>query len=107
EVLQAVLKPQTPKVSFDEIVTAVCSRFSVRPIDLRSKRRSRNVVLPRQLAMYLCRRLMSVSLPHIGELFVSDHCAVIYATTVTERRIKEAAAFRANVERLERSIREH
>src|SRR5262249_55651367 len=56
EVLQAVLKPQTPRVSFDEIVTAVCSRFSVRPIDLRSKRRSKNVVMPRQLAMYLCRR---------------------------------------------------
>src|SRR5439155_1059748 len=86
EVLQAVLKPQTPKVSFDEIVTAVCSRFSVWPIDLRSKRRSRNVVLPRQLAMYLCRRLMSVSFPHIGELFGRDHSTVIHATTVTERR---------------------
>ncbi len=107
EVLQAVLKPQTPKVSFDEIVTAVCSRFSVRPIDLRSKRRSKNVVLPRQLAMYLCRRLMSVSFPHIGELFGRDHSTVMHATTVTERRIKEDAAFQATVERLERSIREH
>src|SRR5881628_1715134 len=64
EVLQAVLKPQTPKVSFDEIVTAVCSRFSVRPIDLRSKRRSKNVSVPRQLAMYLCRRILSLSFPH-------------------------------------------
>jgi chromosomal replication initiator protein len=107
EVLQAVLKPQTPKVSFDEIVTAVCSRFSVRPVDLRSKRRSKNVVMPRQLAMYLCRRLMNVSFPHIGELFARDHSTVIHATTVTERRIKEDAAFQATVERLERSLREH
>jgi len=107
EVLQAVLKPQVPRVSFDEILTAVCGHFSVRPIDLRSKRRSKNVVVPRQLAMYLCRRLMSVSFPHIGELFGRDHSTVIHATAVTERRIKEDAAFQATVERLERSIREH
>jgi len=107
QVLQAVLKPQVPRVSFDEILTAVCGHFSVRPIDLRSKRRSKNVVVPRQLAMYLCRRLMSVSFPHIGELFGRDHSTVIHATTVTERRIKEDAAFQATVERLERSIREH
>jgi chromosomal replication initiator protein len=107
EVLQAVLKPQTPRVSFDEIVTAVCSRFSVRPIDLRSKRRSKNVVMPRQLAMYLCRRLMTVSFPHIGELFGRDHSTVIHAIRVTDRRIKEDPAFQATVERLERSIREH
>jgi len=85
----------------------VCGHFSVRPIDLRSKRRSKNVVVPRQLAMYLCRRLMSASFPHIGELFERDHSTVIHANAVTERRIKEDAAFQATVERLERSIREH
>ena len=107
EVLQTVLKPQVPSVAFDDIVAAVCSHFSLRPGDLRSKRRSKNVVVPRQLAMFLCRRLMSASFPHIGELFGRDHSTVIYATTVTERRIKDDAAFQATVERLERSIREH
>src|SRR2546426_2749493 len=106
EVLQTVLKPRVPRVSFDAIVDAVCTHFSLRPIDLRSKRRSRNVVVPRQLAMYLCRRLMSASFPHIGELFGRDHSTVIHATAVTERRIKEDAAFQAPLERLERSIRE-
>ena len=107
QVLQAALKAQVPSVSFDAIVNAVCTHFSLRPIDLRSRRRSRNVVVPRQLAMYLCRRLMSASFPHIGELFGRDHSTVIHATTVTERRIKEDAAFQATLERLERSIREH
>ena len=65
------------------------------------------MVVPRQLAMFLCRRLMSASFPHIGELFGRDHSTVIYATTVTGRRIKDDAAFQATVERLERSIREH
>src|SRR3989454_7349804 len=107
EVLQTVLKPKAPSVSFDDIVTAVCSHFSLRPIDLRSRRRSKNVVVPRQLAMYLCRRLMGASFPHIGELFARDHSTVIHATAVTERRIKEDAAFQATAERLQQNIREH
>ena len=105
EILQMVLKPAQPTVSFDDITRAVCDHFSLRPADLRSKRRSRNVALPRQVAMYLCRRLLSASFPHIGELFERDHSTVIHATTVTERRIKEDAAFQATVERLERTIR--
>ena len=105
EVLQTVLREQRPTVSFEDIATAVCNHFSLRPTDLRSKRRSRNVAVPRQLAMYLCRRLMSASFPHIGDLFGRDHSTVIHATAVTERRIKEDTAFQAVAERLERTIR--
>ena len=105
DVLQTVLREQRPTVSFDDIATAVCDHFSLRPTDLRSKRRSRNVAVPRQLAMYLCRRLLNASFPHIGDLFGRDHSTVIHATTVTERRIKEDTAFQAMAERLERTIR--
>jgi chromosomal replication initiator protein len=105
EVLQTVLREQRPNISFDDIATAVCDHFSLRPTDLRSKRRSRNVAVPRQLAMYLCRRLLNASFPHIGDLFGRDHSTVIHATAVTERRIKEDAAFQAMAERLERTIR--
>ena len=105
DILQMVLKPAQPTVSFDDITRAVRDHFSLRPADLRSKRRSRNVALPRQVAMYLCRRLLSASFPHIGELFGRDHSTVIHATTVTERRIKEDAAFQATIERLERTLR--
>jgi chromosomal replication initiator protein len=105
EVLQRTLKSAEPSVTFDSIAGTVCDHFSLRPTDLRSKRRTRNVVVPRQLAMYLCRRLMHASFPHIGELFGRDHSTVIHAASVTERRIKEDAAFQATVERLERAIR--
>ena len=105
EVLQNVLRPQKRAITFEEITTAVCDHFSLRPQDLRSKRRSKNVAMPRQLAMYLCRRLLGASFPHIGEVFGRDHSTVIHATTVTERRIKEDPAFQATVERLERTVR--
>jgi chromosomal replication initiator protein len=105
EVLQTVLKPRQPAIIFDDIARAVCDHFSLRPTDLRSKRRSKNVAVPRQLAMYLCRKLLGASFPHIGELFGRDHSTVIHANAVTERRIKDDAAFQATAERLERTIR--
>jgi chromosomal replication initiator protein len=104
DILQS-LKPRQPDVSYDEIANAICNHFSLRPADLRSKRRSKNVAVPRQLAMYLCRKLMGASYPHIGELFERDHSTVIHAHDVTTRRIKEDAAFQATVERLTRTIR--
>ena len=61
--------------------------------------------MPRQLAMYLCRRLLGASFPQVGLAFHRDHSTVIHAVTVTERRLKEDAALRATVERLERSLR--
>src|SRR5262245_55385084 len=53
DVLERVIKPREPRVTFDLIAGAVCEQFSLRPTDLRSKRRSKNVAVPRQLAIYL------------------------------------------------------
>jgi len=93
------------KVSFDSISEAVCEEFAVRPHDLRSRRRTQRVAVPRQLAMYLCRRLTRASYPRIGELFGRDHSTVMHATDATERRCKTDAAFHATVAELERRIR--
>jgi chromosomal replication initiator protein len=105
EVLQKVLRPAVPSVTFDDIAHAVCTHFSLRPADLRSKRRSRSVALPRQIAMYLCRRHLKASYPHIAELFGRDHSTVIHAHRVTEQRLKDDPALQATLERLERTLR--
>jgi chromosomal replication initiator protein len=105
EALQDILKPARPGITSEAIVGVVCSHFSLRPTDLRSKRRSRNVAVPRQLAMYLCRRLLNASFPHVGELFDRDHSTAIHATAVTARRIKDDPGFQATVERIERTLR--
>ena len=79
--------------------------FFVADRTLRSKKRTRNVALPRQVAMYLCRRYTEASFPVIGDRFGGrDHSTVIHANHVVERRLEEDAAFRASVERLERLL---
>ena len=106
EVLQSVLRERVDRaITIESIQKAVCEFFRIRPNDLRSKRRTRTVALPRQVAMYLCRRYTNASFPVIGDRFGGrDHSTVIHAAQVIERRLRDDPAFRATVERLERLL---
>jgi chromosomal replication initiator protein len=104
DVLRTSVKAVRSQVTFDAIVAAVCDRYSLKPADLRSRRRSNHVARPRQVAMYLCRRLLNASLPHIGELFARDHTTVLHAVTTTERRLKEDVALQALVTGIEHDL---
>ena len=107
EVVEEVLETvhRSAEVSFDSISRAVCEQFAIRMSELRSRRRTQNVAVPRQLAMYLCRRLTRASYPQIGELFGRDHSTVMHAADATERRRQTDAAFHLTVAALERRIR--
>ena len=82
EVLRGVQK----RVTIDEIQKLVSAHFELKPLDLVSARRARAVARPRQIAMYLAKRLTTRSLPEIGRKFGGrDHSTVIHAV----RRIEE------------------
>ncbi|MBA3879361.1 MAG: chromosomal replication initiator protein DnaA [Sphingobium sp.] len=82
ELLRGVQK----RVTIDEIQRAVSTYFDLKPIELISARRARVVARPRQIAMYLAKRLTTRSLPEIGRKFGGrDHSTVIHAV----RRIEE------------------
>ena len=67
-------------VTIDVIQDVVAGYFNLRIEDLKSQRRTRNVAYPRQIAMYLSRKLTDMSLPKIGEEFGGrDHTTVIHA----------------------------
>jgi len=106
EVLQNVLRDRSERtITIESIQKAVCDFFRLRPADLRSKKRTRTIALPRQVAMYLCRRYTNASFPVIGDRFGGrDHSTVIHAAQVIERRLREDPTFRATVERLERLL---
>jgi chromosomal replication initiator protein len=106
DVLQSVLRDRTDRaITIESIQKAVCDFFRIRPNDLRSKRRTRTIALPRQVAMYLCRRYTNASFPVIGDRFGGrDHSTVIHAAQVIERRLREDPGFRATVERIERVL---
>jgi chromosomal replication initiator protein len=105
EVLQSILRDKSTTITVESIQKAVCEFFNIRPADLRSKRRTRTIAIPRQVAMYLCRRYTNASFPTIGDHFGGrDHSTVIHAAQVVDQRIKDDPTFRAAIERLERVL---
>jgi chromosomal replication initiator protein len=84
--LGEVLRATQRRITIDEIQRAVSTHFEVKQIDLISERRAVAIARPRQIAMYLAKRLTTRSLPEIGRKFGNrDHSTVIHAV----RRIEE------------------
>ncbi len=85
-VLKDILRIKDKEISIEEIQKIVADFFGLKPQELKSKKRSKQISLARQIAMYLSRKLTKLSYPHIGEKFgKKDHSTVIYA----ENQIKE------------------
>lgn len=91
--------------SIDHVKRATMAVFEITKTDLESARRSRSVAYPRQIAMFLCRKLTTRSLPQIGKFFGNrDHTTVLYAVRKLEDLVKTDATLRQDVERVERAI---
>lgn len=80
-VLKDILPQKKPRqINIQFIHQVVAEYFNLRPDDLKSKKRTRNVAFPRQIAMYLTREMTDLSLPKIGEYFGGrDHTTVLHA----------------------------
>ena len=79
-VLRDLIGTKKKIVSMDDIQETVGARFHVKIADLKSRRRSKTLVHPRQIAMYLCRELTDSSYPEIGRQFGGkDHTTIIHA----------------------------
>ena len=85
EALRDLLALQDKLVTIDNIQRTVAEYFKIRVADLLSKRRSRSIARPRQIAMALAKELTSHSLPEIGDAFGGrDHTTVLHGC----RRVK-------------------
>lgn len=80
------------------IVQTVCTYYHIRIRDMMARRRPRNIVVPRQIAMYLARELTAQSLPEIGRRFDKrDHTTVLHAINKIEKLRKTDAGLDAQI----------
>jgi chromosomal replication initiator protein len=95
------------RVVTNELVQKVVAEsYGIRPADLKSKRRTKAIVLPRQVAMYLCRTLVGSSLPETGAFFGGkDHSTVIHACKVIEEKKEKDPDLRARIDMLTRQLK--
>jgi chromosomal replication initiator protein len=75
--LKQFIDMQVRKITIEAIQRAVAEQFGMRVSDLKQKNNSRNVVVPRQIAMYLAKQMTEASLPEIGRQFGNKHHATV------------------------------
>ena len=104
-ILKDLLNLTENKVDIDTIQTIVCKFYKISKNEMLSPRRSRYLVRPRQIAIYLAKMLTSKSLPEIGRSFSNrDHTTVIHSVKTIERLRKEDSELNINIDSLKNKI---
>ncbi|MGB0722341.1 MAG: chromosomal replication initiator protein DnaA [Gammaproteobacteria bacterium] len=105
EALRDVLAIQDKLVTLENIQRTVAEYFKIRVSDLHSKRRSRSVTRPRQLAMALAKELTRHSLPEIGDAFGGrDHTTVLHAVRKVRELREDDMSFKEDYANLLRTL---
>lgn len=106
EALKDIIASTKPKqVNADLIKSIVAQFYNLKVDDFESKRRTRSISFPRQVAMYLCRELTDMSLPKIGEEFGGrDHTTVIHAYDKITKDKASDNQFKIQLEKLTKEI---
>lgn len=106
EALKDIISGNSPKKITVPIIKEVISDyFNIKIEDFNSKKRTRAIAFPRQIAMYLCRELTDLSLPKVGEEFGGrDHSTVIHACDKISNDIKKDLNLRNTIEKLKKQI---
>ena len=92
-------------VTVEEIIKVVTGHYNVRVSDLQSRKRTRSIVLPRQVCMYLARALTSLSLEEIGGYFGGrDHSTVLHAEDKIRKESLTDAALARTLQELQHTI---
>ncbi|MDC3207862.1 chromosomal replication initiator protein DnaA [Candidatus Pelagibacter sp.] len=104
-VLKDLLNLSENKVTIDLIQTLVCKYFKISKNEMLSSRRSRYLVRPRQIAIYLTKILTSKSLPEIGREFSNrDHTTIIHSVKTIEKLKENDSSMVDNINKLKNQI---
>lgn len=97
KILADILAVNSKPLSIDDIKKVVAEKWGVSVSDIDSERKQKEIVIPRQVAMYIAKSLTSKSLPEIGKTFGGrDHATVIYAV----KKVKELMSANPKMELL-------
>jgi len=102
DVIRNLLKNEARReITIDEIIKVVAKHFNFKVGDIRSRKKNKNLVLSRQIAMYLSRKLTNNSFPDIGEKIGGrDHSTVIYSNNKIKNLMEKDSKIKKVVEEL-------
>ena len=96
-----ITSSKTEEITVNRIKEKVSNVFNIKMEDFNSKKRTRSIAYPRQIAMYISRELTDLSLPKIGEEFGGrDHTTVIHAHDKISKDIQENEDVKAKIDKI-------
>lgn len=105
EILSPVIKKKTVVVSWQKVCDVVAGYYDLRTADILGKSRQRQVVFARQVAMTMCRSMLTMSLPEIGRVFGGrDHSTVLSSLRKIEDHKRVDVSLQSILQRLENKI---
>ena len=101
KILKDILIENSKEITIEKIQKNVADHFQIKTTELKSSKRLKNIVFPRQVAMYICRNVTSLSYPEIGAKFGGkDHSTIIHAIKKIEKKMKDDLQTKMVIEKL-------
>jgi chromosomal replication initiator protein len=105
EVMKDIIVEKTHDITVEMIQKHVADHFRIKVSELKSDKRIKTLVVPRQIAIYICRELTKASYPEIGEKFGGkDHSTIIHSVKKIEKQMAGDAEFKATVEDIKKRL---
>jgi len=106
KVLKDMIAEEEKKITVDMIQKKVAEYFNIKFSDMRTRKRNQEVVLPRQIAMYLSRELTELSLPDIGMYFGGkDHTTILHAWNKIKNEIEKRKELKETIQKIIEEIK--
>lgn len=107
--LKDIISPDTPReVTLQLILDVVADHFHVSPDDIISSKRQSEIVMPRQIVMYLCRDTGKFSLKNIGKFLGGrDHTTIIHGADKIEAEIQKSESLSSTIDTIKKKINPH
>ncbi len=104
ETLKDILPPEDQRTSAGEIIKFVARHYGLRVTEIKSRKNSHQIVFPRQVAMYLCKKLTELSFPEIGKQFNDKHHSTVMYSV---EKIEQQRTSNADLDRTLQKMVEH
>ncbi len=105
-ILKDVFIDDMKPITVEHIQKTVCEYFGIKLLDMKAKKRTKEVTIPRQIAMYISKKLTDISLSDIGKAFGGkDHATVIYACKQVELKSENDESFGRIVDQIINKIK--
>jgi chromosomal replication initiator protein len=105
EVMKDIIVEKTRDITVEMIQKTVAEHFRIKVSELKSDKRIKTLVVPRQIAIYICRELTKASYPEIGEKFGGkDHSTIIHSVKKIEKQLAGDDEFKATVEDIRKKL---